>query len=347
MAGFATLASPERALIVNEVAGRIGVVPVIVEKDFWVCWALSRLFAAPEVAPHIIFKGGTALSKVHAAIQRFSEDIDLAVSPAALGFSEQELNDAPSASQRRKRMQALAAESERCVAKCFQPAREVAIQAALGAPATGAWLHYELDAAAGTPNLLFNYPSALPQPGGYIAKQVKLEFGALTNQQPAEHRRVAAMLSAAPGTSLAAAFDDLQAEVVALALERSFWEKATILHAEYHRPREQPIRDRFARHYADFAALWLHPGRDAALARLDLLEDVVQHKSRFFASAWAHYRTARRGGLRLAPPVHRHAALAQDYAKMQPMFLAAPPLFEDLLRQLAAAEREFNGEVSR
>jgi len=81
MASFATLPPAERALIVNQVAGRLGVGPVIVEKDFWVCWALGRLFAAPEVAPHVVFKGGTSLSKVHAAIQRFSEDIDLAVSP--------------------------------------------------------------------------------------------------------------------------------------------------------------------------------------------------------------------------------------------------------------------------
>jgi len=187
-------------------------------------------------------------------------------------------------------MQALAAESERCVAQRFQPALEDAFRSALGAPSTGAWLSYELDANAVTPNLLFNYPSVLPQAGGYIAKQVKLEFGALTNQQPAEVRVITAMLATAPGTTLATAFDDLQASVVALALERTFWEKATILHAEYHRPAELAIRDRFARHYADFASLWQHTQRDAALARLDLLGDVIQHKSRFFASSWAQLR---------------------------------------------------------
>jgi hypothetical protein len=344
MAGFATLPPAERALIVNQVAGRLGVGPVIVEKDFWVCWALGRLFAASEVAPHVVFKGGTSLSKVHAAIQRFSEDIDLAVSPTALGFTEQELNDAPSASQRRKRMQALAAESERCVAQRFQPALEAAFRSTLGAPSAGAWLSYELDANAGTPNLLFNYPSALPQAGGYIAKQVKLEFGALTNQQPAEVRGITAMLATAPGTTLATAFDDLEASVVALALERTFWEKATILHAEYHRPAELAIRDRFARHYADFASLWQHTQRDAALARLDLLNDVIQHKSRFFASNWATYETARPGSLRLVPPTERHAALARDYAQMLPMFLAEPLSFDELIQQLTAAESTLNGK---
>jgi hypothetical protein len=78
-----------------------------------------------------------------------------------------------------------------------------------------------------------------------------------------------------------------------------------------------------------------------------LLDDVVQHKGRFFTSSWAKYRTARPGSLRLAPPFHRQAALAQDYAKMQPMFLAAQPSFEEMLGRLAQAERELNGEPGR
>ena len=348
MTAFATLPEAERALIVNEAAARLDVVPVIVEKDFWVCWALGRLYRTPAVAPHTVFKGGTSLSKVFGAIRRFSEDIDLAVLPASLGVSEQALNDAPSASQRRKRMQALTLACEACVAERFQPALEAVFRDALGAPAAGgAWLHYELDSSAATPNLLFTYPSALPQPGGYVAKQVKLEFGALTNQQPTGAHRIEAMLASVPGASLAAAFDDLQADVTALALERSFWEKATILHAEYHRPPTLPIRDRFARHYADFAALWQHAARDAALRRPDLLADVVQHKSRYFGSAWASYESAQPGSFRLVPPAPRQAALAQDYAKMLPMFMTEPPAFDAVLAQLAAAEQTLNGAARR
>lgn len=49
-------------------------------------------------------------------------------------------------------------------------------------------------------------------------------------------------------------FTDFQAEVVALEIDRTFWEKVTILHAEYHRRADHPLRDRFARHYADVAA---------------------------------------------------------------------------------------------
>jgi hypothetical protein len=69
------------------------------------------------------------------------------------------------------------------------------------------------------------------------------------------------------------------------------------------------MRDRFARHYADFAALWLHPDGRTAAAQLDLLERVRIHKSRFFASSWAHYATAVPGSLRLDPPDARNAEL--------------------------------------
>ena len=343
MTPFFNLPPTERALVINEAAGRLGLVPLVVEKDFWVCWTLARIFEVEAVAPHVVFKGGTSLSKVFGAIQRFSEDIDLAVSPRVLGFEAAELDEAPSASQRRKRVQALEAKCERCVSERFRPALEAAIAAKLGVPRQAdAWLRYEIDALAGTPNLLFTYPSALAQAGGYIAKQVKLEFGALTDQQPTGTHGIAALLAQTPGVDLMGTYDDLQANVVALEITRTFWEKATILHAEHHRPPELPIRDRFARHYADFEAIWRHSSRADALARLDLLEDVVRHKSRFFASTWTHYETARPGTFRLVPLPTRHAALARDYATMTQMFMNEPIKFDVLLQRLQTAERQLN-----
>ena len=75
---------------------------------------------------------------------------------------------------------------------------------------------------------------------------------------------------------------------------------------------------------------------------LDPLTDVALHKSRYFASGWAHYDTAKPGTLKLVPPRFRWAALAQDYATMRPMFMTAPPPFADLMRQLAQAEQALN-----
>src|SRR5437867_3736960 len=103
---FAQLPLEERAVFFRELATRRDVSLVIAEKDFWVCWTLGRLFAIAE-GPELVFKGGTSLSKVFGVIDRFSEDIDLSISPALLGWKESDLDEAPSASKRGKLMKRL------------------------------------------------------------------------------------------------------------------------------------------------------------------------------------------------------------------------------------------------
>lgn len=105
---FALQSAQELRVLIDEAAARLNVAGLIVEKDFWVGWLLGRLFAMPALAGQLQFKGGTSLSMVFGAVRRFSEDINMAILPAALGFEEGYFNDAPSASQRRKRMDALA-----------------------------------------------------------------------------------------------------------------------------------------------------------------------------------------------------------------------------------------------
>ena len=339
MSSFATLSVEERRILINEVASRLNLAPIIVEKDFWVTWVLGRIFATPAVAPHVVFKGGTSLSKVFGVIDRFSEDVDLAVSPGVLGFKDADLDEAPSRSQRLKLMAKLAAASEVWVRDQAWPELEAVLTQALGGAATqDGWLSFEIDSIAATPNLWFAYPSVLPGAGGYIAQRVKLELGALTSQQPMGDHTIQPILAQEVGN----AYDDLTSKVVVLDLARTFWEKATILHAEFHRPPEKAIQDRLARHYADFAALWRHESRRTCTARLDLLEDVVKHKGRFFASAWATYATARPGTFHLAPSVHRMSELAKDYDAMKPMFLHEPVPFAELMDQLQTAEDELN-----
>src|SRR5580693_8684897 len=76
----------DRADLFAETAARKALPEAIVEKDFWVCWMLQQLFSIDALSGRLLFKGGTSLSKVFHAISRFSEDIDLAVDYAALGF---------------------------------------------------------------------------------------------------------------------------------------------------------------------------------------------------------------------------------------------------------------------
>src|ERR1700692_3413948 len=80
------MAAEARAEIFAETADRKGLAEAIIEKDFWVCWTLKQLFSIEALAGRLLFKGGTSLSKIFHAINRFSEDIDLAVDYEALGF---------------------------------------------------------------------------------------------------------------------------------------------------------------------------------------------------------------------------------------------------------------------
>ncbi len=82
---FLTLSSDERRLYIEQAALQRDISPVVMEKDFWVCWLLGILFDS-EFASSLVFKGGTSLSKVFGVIDRFSEDLDLSLSPEFLNL---------------------------------------------------------------------------------------------------------------------------------------------------------------------------------------------------------------------------------------------------------------------
>jgi hypothetical protein len=137
-------------------------------------------------------------------------------------------------------------------------------------------------------------------------------------------------------------FREASCAVKVLSVERTFWEKATILHAEFYRPADKAIPERFSRHYCDVYELIRKSVSSEAAKRLELLERVTHHKSVFFKSSWARYGEAARGTLKIAPPEHRLKALREDYAKMQEMFFSKPPQFEIMMGVLRQWESEFN-----
>ncbi len=315
---------------------RLGIAEVIVEKDFWVCWTLRELFALPGIGEHLIFKGGTSLSKVWRAIARFSEDIDVSLSREWLGFTgEHDPEKTTTGKERRERIKALSLACTARVAAEILPAFRKQAVAVLGA---NGWT-IAID-AEDPQTLRFTYPSALGNAtsGAYVRREVKIEFGARSDAWPAEARII--------GPYVAEAFPDRIADpgvpLKVLSIERTFWEKATILHAEAHRDPAKPTPPRFSRHYSDLAALAGHGSAPAALARDDLRARVVEHKRVFFASAWARYETAVPGSFRLVPPKHRHAGLEADYRAMQEMFFKRPSPWLEIVARLLSLEADIN-----
>ena len=338
---FVRLSPDERKLYIDEAAARRGLSPIILEKDFWVCWLLGVLFES-SFRDAIVFKGGTSLSKVFGVINRFSEDIDLSLAPAFLGLDEPDAIAALSKGQANKWM-------ERAQATCTAVVRDKLaseIATALGTrlgESEGPWLTFEVDASSHSPVLLFHYPTTQPSALEYLKRSVKLEFGSLTDQRPT------ASLAVRPWIAdvLPDAFADWHCDVVALDLHRAFWEKATILHAEHHRPADKPTPDRFARHYADTAALALHAEASGAITQSELRDRVVRWKSRFFGSAWARYDLALPPTFKLVPPPEREPALRRDYQAMRDMYMSEPQSLERILSTLADVERQVNGREGR
>ena len=282
-----------------------------------------------------MFKGGTSLSKVFGVIERFSEDIDLSLSPEFLTASQS--RDEPESGEQvddegRGRLREAPCKTQ------IAPALEAAWRQCLG-KSEGGWFEFLTDPHTNSPVLLFHYPSSQPAGFEYLKRAVKLEFGSLTDQQPAGRHPVRPWVAEV----LPDAFPDWQCEVVALEVERSFWEKATILHTEYHRPAEKPTPDRFSRHYADTAALARHPAASRAIDQHDLRDRVVAWKGQFFGSSWANYDLAKPGTLSASSRrFERLPALQRDYQAMRDMYLSEPPSFEDVLATLADLERRIN-----
>jgi hypothetical protein len=329
---FLQLPAAERGLYFEQAAARRGLSPVILEKDFWVCWLLGVLFDS-EFGDVLVFKGGTSLSKVFGAIGRFSEDIDLSVAPEFLGLPE----TGTSRNQANKWMQLAEATCSQAVRDNVLPVLERTATDVLGGR-ENSWLEFAIEPATNSPVLLFHYPTTQPVGFDYLRRSVKLEFGSLTDQRPVGRHPVRPWLA----EEFAPAFADWRCDVVALELERSFWEKATILHAEHYRPAGKSAPDRFSRHYADTAALATHPIAAQALANHDLRDRVVAWKSQFFGSTWARYDLARPGTFRLVPPASRAAALARDYQAMRDMYFAEPVNFDKVLETLATLEHTIN-----
>lgn len=321
---------------------RRGLLPLIIEKDFWVCWTLERLFSLPEIGPHLLFKGGTSLSKVYGAIQRFSEDIDLSLSRAfveetAAGGPLADPMQATSNTQRKQQSEALVTAFHQVVTSRLLPALQVALAEQLGTSGLGA-SEWSLAQDTDDPGTLhFAYPKAVAGELAYIRPEVRIELGGRSDDWPVEEREVRAYVAqelpqVTPGA----------VRVRVLAARRTFWEKATLLHAEYHRPLDKAPGERLSRHYADLAQMAGTAIEAEALADFPLLEQVRRHKTAFYTAPWAHYETAKPGTLRLSPLPERLDKLRSDYRSMSAMFFGTALSFEDVLERLAALERRVN-----
>ena len=123
------LTPKQRSELFIAAAQQSGIDVVVLEKDFWVCWTLKELFRLPTMGEHLIFKGGTSLSKVFKIINRFSEDIDVSIDRGFLGYGgANEPEAGTSNKEKQRRVEGLMAACQQKIADELMPALRGAIQ---------------------------------------------------------------------------------------------------------------------------------------------------------------------------------------------------------------------------
>ena len=331
----AKLSSSDRADLFNETAARMGLNPVIIEKDFWVCWILKQLFTIKEFDRRLIFKGGTSLSKCFNLIQRFSEDIDIAVDFEKLGFVDEKdpRRIELSYTKRAVLLDEMLTACQDYIAGEFVPILSARIKDILDAD------DWQLQINSNDPNIVeFEYPTSIEAKLDYIRPRVILELGTHAEPVPNENYDVTPFAA----EHFPQLFTEPACSIATVVARRTFWEKATILHAEYHRPSSKPIPLRYSRHYADVAVMSRAWVVDDALADIELLKSVINHKDLFYRSAWAKYNQAYPGSFHLMPRDERLGVIARDYREMSAMFFNESPEFETILEQLSGLEKQIN-----
>lgn len=325
----AALPDPQRRELFEETAAKRGVHPAIIEKDFWVCWVLKKLFGCEHLTGQLVFKGGTSLSKVHRLIERFSEDIDLVLNWELLGYGQGGLDPWEPQSSNTRQDQFNQEFNQRAADYIRDTLCPLVNQLVNVCPDLHAVIS---DRDAQTIDV--HYPAAFNLAS--LRPEVKLEIGPLASWVPS----AAYTIRPYAAEEFESVFDDPDCPVVAINAERSFWEKATILHQQAHRRSAMP--DGYSRHYYDVHQLAASPIKEAALADSQMLADVVAFKDRFYRSAWARYDVAKPGTFRLLPTDDGNRQLQSDYRVMQAMIFHSPPSWQEITDSLRELEREIN-----
>lgn len=319
---IAAAAEKERKAIFLE-ASKINKIPAaMIEKDFWVCWTLKRLFSDAELQKILCFKGGTSLSKVFKVIERFSEDIDLILDWNTVAKGKD--IKLGSRTQQDKRNKEINEDAQFYIATTLKNKITNLV---------GDICKVIVDETDGN-TLKIEYPKGISDK--YILPHIKLEIGPLAAWTPNEK------FSMKPYIDEIGDINIPEIIVPTIKIERTFWEKVTILHKEHFRTPEKPNPERYSRHYYDLYKIGYSDLFESALARTDLLTQVVEFKKTFYPCAWARYDLAKQGTIELLPTDGNIKYLKDDYAKMKGMIFGEYPSWEEILVFLEKLQEKIN-----
>lgn len=332
---FLALSRTDRLEALGVVAQTSGRPMHLLEKDVWVVWALEVLFTS-DFRESLVFKGGTSLSKAYQVVRRFSEDVDVtydirSLAPDLIAGSTEALP--PNRSQEKRWSKVIRERLPEWIGANIVPAFESAI--------SGHNLHAKVE--ADVDKVLVSYES-ISVGSGYVAPVVLVEFGARSTGEPWELK---------PLVCDAAAFlPELEfpsASPRVMRPERTFWEKATAIHAFC---AQGAFRGghRFARHWHDVVRLAQSGYLESALNNRQLRESVARHKAMFFPEkredgSAINYAAGVSGQLQLVPTeANALRVLAEDYQHMveDGLFAGDVESWEELMNSCQAIQERVN-----
>ena len=324
------LSLKEKQTILSDVANQESIVDNAVEKDFWVSMVLKAIFSLP-CSEGLVFKGGTSLGKGWNLIRRFSEDCDLAIDRAVLGFGK-ELNGA----QRNK----LRKTSKKFIDDTLVPALEEALND------LGLSGHFALDnpptkeSDKDPVEFFVEYKSVLPQKNPYIAERVKIEISCRSLTEPFE---LVAMRSMIEDAYPEESFSEPPFEVPTVLPGRTFLEKVFLLHEEFNRSGGGTNVERLTRHLYDIEKMMDETFAMEAMNDEVFYSEIVEHRSKFTAWSGFDYQSHHPSCISFLPPASLTDALKDDYAKMLEGFIYGDDKqpYDKLIERITVLQERF------
>jgi len=332
MNNFLQLTKTEQQTVLMQCKNLMGLPEQAVEKDFWVTVMLQLIFDS-ELSKNIIFKGGTSLSKNGNLIERFSEDIDLAMNYTYFG-----LNDEPTKKQLKKLRKSSSLFVREALANIIVKQMEryglhdflnIAIEP-----------DGEGDSTYPEPRHIYiYYQSVLPVFLDYVKPMIVLEVGARSLMEPTVELQVKSIIEE---TLPQISTDIVQAKVITAAPQKTFLEKAFLLHELFSIDHETLPANRRSRHLYDLNRMMDKDFAIAAIQDDHLWESIRHHREMFTSIVGVDYSGDIRSRICLVPPEKHLDDWRKDYQKMCDSMIYGPkPTFAELMASMEDLERRF------
>jgi hypothetical protein len=325
---FYTIPNDAKKSIYSDVGERMNLPAYAVEKDWWVVQTLTILFEL-EIGKHLVFKGGTSLSKSWNIIERFSEDIDLAVDRTFFDF-EGELG--------KKQRTKLRKTANSYIIEKLYPELQGAFEVK---GLIGIRIEPEEITSSDQDPVIISvyYPNVIETPG-YVQPRVQVEIGCRSLREPFEDNSIISLVDESYPD---AEFAQTAVLIPSVLPERTFLEKVFLLHEEFQRPKEKIRVDRLSRHLYDIHQISNTEHAGKAIGNKELYETIVKHRHSFTRLGGVDYNLHQPQTINFIPPEELLEAWETDYKTMQEQMIHGDsPEFSKLIGSL----RELNEKIN-